>query len=354
MLQMPKKHPTRGNKRPSTSPYARAVAGPSGLGTSPTPPDPNRAVAGPSGLGTSPTLPDPNGDQMPAWATTLLSSIDQRIGLVESALAEQQSVQHCAPSAVQAATAVETTAFTGASPPSTSLPILERVPMTVKNKIWAGEFVEMERLVQDVREETVEALSFQLDSSSPTPTLKLVNNRNRPAKTLSLYQWIMAWNRYMSVTNAQSPQHAQGLSLHMENVLQLADKKADWRRYDTEFRKLVAAGRQSWDNTNMEVYIRAYMERTDTARTPSSTRLQVPRGCCQRFHTTGKCDAGMSCRFQHKCFSCGRLHPAKDCRSPHGSPPQILQGFRPDQPFRTGARQTKQGDRFSRTGQANQ
>jgi len=41
----------------------------------------------------------------------------------------------------------------------------------------------------------------------------------------------------------------------MENVLNLADKKAGWRYYDEQFRHLIGSGMATWGATHLELYI---------------------------------------------------------------------------------------------------
>ena len=282
---------------------------------------------------------------MPPWAARLMASIDERIEKVESALefgrlpeagTSTRSLEQPQDAVVQIASNLASQlAGTAPPPPSASLPIIDRVPVAVKNKIWAGEYVEISKLVQDVEDQGGE-IAFQFSGQAQGSTVRLINNQPK-AKPLNLYQWIMGWNRFSAILIAQSPQLAQGLALHLENILHLAEKKADWKAYDADFRKLVAVGRQSWDATNMELFIRAYMARADTpARGTAPTRMQVPHGCCVRYHTQGKCEAGLTCKYQHRCFRCPRMHPAKDCRATPGAPPRILQAFKPDTPFRAG------------------
>ena len=68
-----------------------------------------------------------------------------------------------------------------------------------------------------------------------------------------------------------------GLAHHMENVLNLADKKAGWRYYDEQFRHLTGSGMAAWGPTHLELYMKAHLECPSTNDRPGNTpRAQQP------------------------------------------------------------------------------
>ena len=68
-----------------------------------------------------------------------------------------------------------------------------------------------------------------------------------------------------------------GLAHHIENVLNLADKKAGWRYYDEQLRHLIGPGMAAWGATHLEMYMKADLECPSTNDRPGNTpRAQQP------------------------------------------------------------------------------
>ena len=65
----------------------------------------------------------------------------------------------------------------------------------------------------------------------------------------------------------------------MENVLNLADKKAGWRYYDEQFRHLIGSGMAAWGATHLELYMKAHLECQSTNdRAGNTPRAQTALG----------------------------------------------------------------------------
>ena len=124
-----------------------------------------------------------------------------------------------------------------------------------------------------------------------------------------------------------------GLAHHMENVLNLADKKASWRYYDEQFRHLIGSGMTAWGATHLELYVKAHLECPSTNDRPGNTpRAQqplanTPLGACYRYYSAGQCKEGNLCKFQHKCYNCLASHPASRCPQPLHAPYKIMSRF---------------------------
>ena len=141
-----------------------------------------------------------------------------------------------------------------------------------------------------------------------------------------------------------------GLAHHMENVLNLADKKAGWRCYDDQFRHLLGSGMAAWGATHLELYMKSHLECPSTSNRPGTTpRAQhplanTPLGACYRYHSLGQCTEGNLCKFQHNCYNCLAGHPASRCPSHSTRHTKPCRGFlaegtrgirQVDSPFRT-------------------
>ena len=89
-----------------------------------------------------------------------------------------------------------------------------------------------------------------------------------------------------------------GLAHHMENVLNLADKKAGWRYYAEQLRHLIGPGMAAWGATHLEMYMKADLERPSTNDRPGNTpRAQqpsanTPLGACYHYHRLGQVKEG--------------------------------------------------------------
>ena len=124
-----------------------------------------------------------------------------------------------------------------------------------------------------------------------------------------------------------------GLAHHMENVLNLADKKAGWRYNVEQFRHLIGSGMAAWGATHLELYMKAHLEckaqTTEQAIHPGPKQplANTPLGACYRYHSSRQCKEGNLCKFQHKCYNCLAGHPASRCRQPLYAPYKILPRF---------------------------
>ena len=72
-----------------------------------------------------------------------------------------------------------------------------------------------------------EAYAIQIGQTDGAPSLQLVSQKRSAPLTLSA--WIKAWNRFCAILSEQDTSVTAGLAHHMENGLNLTDKKAGWR-----------------------------------------------------------------------------------------------------------------------------
>ena len=154
---------------------------------------------------------------------------------------------------------------------------------------------------------------FQMGKIRPT-------RRRRPPARIAEREPQPAWNRFAAILCEQSPHLSTQLPHHLEHVLNLAEKGADWQTYDRKFRKKVSAGEASWGEDQFNLYMKAHLEPQPGGK--SSMRAATapetpPKGSCFRFHTHGWCEAGPRCMYSHKCYTCLGNHPALQCTSRH-------------------------------------
>ena len=176
-----------------------------------------------------------------------------------------------------------------------------------------------------------EAYAIQIGQTDGAPSLQLVSQKR--SAPLTLPAWIKARNRFCAILSEQDTLVMAGLAHHMENVLNLADKKTGWRYYDEQFRHLLGSDMAAWRAAHLELYMKAHLECPSTNDRPSNTpRAQqplanMPLGACFRYHSSGQCKEGNLCKFQHKCYNCQASPPASRCPQPLHAPYKIMSWF---------------------------
>ena len=85
-----------------------------------------------------------------------------------------------------------------------------------------------------------EAYAIQIGQTDGAPSLHLVSQKR--SAPLTLPAWIKAWNSFRAILSEQDTLVTAGLAHLMEDVVNLADKKAGWRYYDEQFRHLTGSG----------------------------------------------------------------------------------------------------------------
>ena len=141
-----------------------------------------------------------------------------------------------------------------------------------------GGFVDLRAMLSGSGEE---AYAIQVGQTDGAPSLQLVSQKR--SAPLTLPAWIKAWNRFCAILSEQDTSVTAGLAHHMENVLNVADKKAGWRYYDEQFRHLIGSGMAAWGATHLELYMKAHLERPST----NDTRQHTPVPTALGKHATG-------------------------------------------------------------------
>jgi hypothetical protein len=291
---------------------------------------------------------------LPPWWDQLLDTIDSRVqrAIDQSAHSSTRGSPSTDPGTIEQAIVQPTQDNLQGTVTSVSQTMLSLIPTKVKEKIWAGEFVEMSQLLSKVGQGE-ESFSLQVNTKGASPALHLIPQKRAPLN-LPLLAWVKAWNRYGAIVTEQSPNLAPLLAHHMETVLNLAEKGAAWASYDECFRRLVASGEASWGCISFELYMKAHLEASprDKAVTTSPAQAvnqvaDIPKGACFKFHSSGSCLAGQNCAYQHKCYICLGSHPAVKCQLPRHTPFKVLPRFAlqmqaSQTPFRAGNGESRQ------------
>ena len=203
---------------------------------------------------------------------------------------------------------------------SSRIPLHAKVPMKKKEKIWAGEFIELSTL----QEEDVDDLLFNIRTgavSSKTPRIK---------RFMSIEQWTDAFNIFASVYRLKYPSEADGLSAYMSLVRQIADRNGSWYYYDTNFRRIKQSMNLQWSDIEQELFIMAMTKspqpfragrevESDKRSFNKTSKSKRNYKSCDKYNKGTHCGG---CNFPHICAFCGRTnHPQFKCRSKKQRPP---------------------------------
>ena len=208
-----------------------------------------------------------------------------------------------------------------ASCASVSLPLHARIPDALTAKIWAGEFIDLSRLIKpDQLQQHDYGLSVQVATGSPTFCVSPA--KAKPSETLSFPLWMQAFQMYMSVylTQPANLPCATKMLKYIEVVRGLAQEGADWRSYDQVFRCMRYRAGWAWDPINWELWLKASQTKADLLQSPGSPfpgkgRARPPTASpCFAFNRGDMCNKN-TCRWMHKCRVCGGSHPSIRCFS---------------------------------------
>ncbi|XP_061170527.1 uncharacterized protein LOC133179840 [Saccostrea echinata] len=238
---------------------------------------------------------------------------------------------------------------------SSSVPIEARVSDKIKSKIWSKQYVDMALLLK--KEKGKSKYSIKVEEQDQTGKVVIHNMQSTDDDefrdgSLSLHDWVTAWNRYATIYCIKDTLAQPKLAKHMESVRQIAEEKGDWRRYDKEFRELIEQGEVEWGDVHMEIYVNARLKQSEkkltkitSDRSTFSRYEEVPHGVCFAYHKAEKyCRLGATCKFQHRCFNCGGMHPIYSCKKTIQRPFRFLDKFRTQKLFQGNGTSTNTGN----------
>uniref|UniRef100_A0A8W8JFT3 Uncharacterized protein n=1 Tax=Magallana gigas TaxID=29159 RepID=A0A8W8JFT3_MAGGI len=215
---------------------------------------------------------------------------------------------------------------------STSVSIEARVPDKLKSKIWSKQYVDCGSLLLR-NKQGKEKLPLQVENSMRTGSLTIhqVEREDTDGELSSMNDWVTAWNRYMTIYCIKYPHEQAKLAKNLEAVRDIADAKGNWYSYDKDFRSLIEQGHVQWGDVHMELYVNTRLTSSQSIKTTNPHKelsKTIPRGACFQFHTGKQCNAGLSCRFQQRCYNCGGSHPFIRCTKRVQRPYRVLQKFK--------------------------
>lgn len=210
--------------------------------------------------------------------------------------------------------------------PSYTDPLSAHVPLTLKQKIWQGKFIDISVLVKSARE--------LLDHNESQGEIQIKNGRmclvkQKSSVYLNIDKWTSAFLVFSSVLLEKFPDKAQDLLKYMRDVRLAANRSPGWFRYDEQFRLRMASNPGiPWGQINNELWL-LYVTNASSQSPANSGQTQYkqnnpqnqtknadfkPIASCNLFNQGKNCNFFPNCRFKHACRMCGGNHPAIKCR----------------------------------------
>ena len=197
------------------------------------------------------------------------------------------------------------------------------VPLQLKQKIWAGKYVDLVELLYP-NHTPAYALSIS-DATSGTPQLSLLPKKKQQ---LSQTEWSAAMDIFVSIYIEGHPSEYAEILTYVKSVKELMHDRADWAYYDFHYRTDREFTLEKWTTCNPALDAKARYRGPQTnskaqygkRKNPNdpqpfrgqanSKSSRIPFGYCFKYHTREvRCD-NSPCQYSHECYNCRKQHPA--------------------------------------------
>ena len=217
-----------------------------------------------------------------------------------------------------------------ASQPSMFDSVSAHIPLKIKEKVWAGEYIDMSLMLKSGKDLVYDS---QLNGELAVKGGQLTVLQQKHNQIKNIHTWTSAFINFMSIMLEKWPGKAQVYLKYM-HVIRLAASRVSnlgWVSYDEQFRLRKARAPQS-SSADVDVelwllYVSTPEKTTDnfTFRQPFLSGVGQKRaqgfqlGHVQKGIRTcwgynkGRCTYGKNCRFIHKCSECYGNHPLPAC-----------------------------------------
>lgn len=204
-----------------------------------------------------------------------------------------------------------------------ALPLGGHLALSIKEKIWRGEFVDIFSLLQ-VEPEPVQRIGEPLRDQEVVRQRKIDKNWTNwlngyfiyasvvlqmyPSKAVALFKYAdiihRAFRDYSGPAWASYDQHFRLRAAH--------DPALDWRVPQWElWSQLVVPSRPMFGDRSDSGHLIA-RNKADAGRAPTGAQGVQPPRTCYEFNAAGRCSRA-SCNFTHACVQCGAKHPVSSC-----------------------------------------
>ena len=216
-------------------------------------------------------------------------------------------------------------------------PIWSHIPVKIKEKIWNGEFIGPNILLNSTRD-LVNEQNLEGELVVKGGVLSIANQKKSPIK--SIHVWTSAFMIYGSVMLEKWPNKGLEFFKYMQTVRMAASRgySEGWVHYDEQFRlRKTFSPFSSWGVVDMELWLLCvstpnvspsvntglsngnnHQLHSGNSLTSgaSSQNLEQHRVFTRRlFNNKGICTFGKNCKYTHKCSQCNGSHPYLECRN---------------------------------------
>lgn len=218
-------------------------------------------------------------------------------------------------------------------------PVSPPVPSKLAEKIWRGEYIELDEL-----------LPARLGAPAPTVLDVLLHGEKaKPKKNISTIEdWVLSFNTFISVVAMRTPEQVRDLLAYSSTIVKASQdfQGAPWLEYDVHFRKQIATrGSPQWATIHAALWAMYFAranpkpmagmsakaggtgasndyksDKNQLNSAPSRSRFTpyTPTRVCFRWNSRSGCHL-MGCKFLHCCL--GSSHTALDCPQQRSNPP---------------------------------
>lgn len=194
-------------------------------------------------------------------------------------------------------------------------PMTSHVPEKVQNKIRAGSYVMLSKLLYDDGQHDDEQVLALKDG-----TISLVEKHDSKAIT-SFSKFFDAFVVYMAIRGAAYPSEYLGMLRHMEIVKKLIGQGNDGIMYDKQFRIMRGNMPQLyWGQFMAELVCRKQSWQQQPGQKTSTGNNDFKSGnlTCRYFNSESSCTR-KSCRYRHECSICHKKsHGQHKCWKKNG------------------------------------
>ena len=235
-------------------------------------------------------------------------------------------------------------------------PISPPIPSKLAEKIWRGEFIDLDEL-----------LPARLGAPGPTVLDALFQGEKaKPKKNIStIEEWVLSFNTLISVVAMRNQEQVRDLLAYSSTIVKASQdfQGSPWKEYDTHFRKQIATqSSPQWATIDVVLWAIYFARATpkstsastsgtgsaepDDHKIPQQKRQQnLPRSrynpygptrVCFRWNSRNGCQL-IDCKFRHCCVRCcDPAHTSLDCpqQRPLPPPPRPQEQFSQETNFR--------------------
>lgn len=233
--------------------------------------------------------------------------------------------------------------------------VFAHVPLSIREKIWAGGFINLAILLKG----TCELDEFCSGGSLCVTSEGTIESRPKECKNKvpNIEKWTDAFIIFMAIYITAHTEEASDLLKYMFNIREAAFKQGGfaWRAYDEQFRLRQEFSKSSWAVINTDLWWRCSLGNACTSSAVASnnaaqairTNLSRPLPCLD--YNKGNC-RWTNCRFVHICSYCNGSHPQCNCfKKPKEGLARDMNGNRAN--FRT--QQSRVRSQFGNQGPSN-